>query len=74
MKKLINKLLYLTLLLIFLPHSAKSQDLWLKDIPVEKLESLYKDIKYAGYPKDHLMLDDRKYPRIFLKNFPLGYE
>lgn len=57
-----------------MPHSAKSQDLWLKDIPVEKLESLYKDIKYAGYPKDHLMLDERKYPRIFLKNFPLGYE
>ena len=64
----------MTLLMLSLPALAKAQDIWLKDIPVEKLEELHKDINYAGYPKDHLMLKDRKYPRIFLKNFPLGFE
>jgi Bax protein len=57
-----------------LPLSVKAEDLWLKDIPVKKLEELYKDIHYKGDIKDHLMIKDRSYPRIFLKNFPLGYE
>ena len=59
-------------MLLSLP--VKAQDIWLKDIPVKKLEALYKEINYKGYPKDHLLLDDRKYPRIFLKNIPKGYE
>lgn len=69
-----NKILQLTFLLLLLSLPVKAQDLWLKDIPVEQLEALYNDINYKGYPKDHLLLDDRKYPRIFLKNFPKGYE
>jgi uncharacterized FlgJ-related protein len=66
--------LLLTISLILLSFSVKAQDLWLENIPIEKLEALYNDVKYKGYPKDYLLLDERKYPRIFLKNFPLGYE
>ncbi len=68
------KVFITALFLLLLPLKVKAQDLWLKDIPVEKLEALHKDLNYAGYPRDHLMLKDRKYPRIFLKNFPLGFD
>ena len=73
MKALTKTLIFITLL-ILLPTKTKAQDLWLKNIPLAKLEALYKEVNYAGYPKDHLLLDDRKYPRIFLKNIPLGFE
>lgn len=74
MKKAITKFLQAILFCTLHFNCANAQDIWLKNISVEKLEALYKDINYAGYPKDYLLLDDRKYPRIFLKNFPLGYE
>ena len=72
--KPMTKVLLFAALFSILPFSVKAEDVWFKDIPVKKLEELHKDIKYAGYPKDHLMLDERKYPRIFLKNFPLGFD
>lgn len=74
MTKAIVKTLFFIAFLLLLPSNAKAFDLWLENIPLNKLEALYKDVNYAGYPKDHLLLDDRKYPRIFLKNFPLGFE
>ena len=52
---------------------AKASDLWLKNIPVEKLEKLYDDIGYEG-ARGYLMLEKHEYPRVFLKNFPIGYE
>ena len=73
MKALI-RIFILINLLILLPSKTKAQDLWFKNIPLTQLEALYKDVNYAGYPKDHLLLDDRKYPRIFLKNIPMGFE
>lgn len=72
--KAMIKILPFILLTLVLSLPVKAQDIWIKDISVEKLEELYKDIKYNGSPKDHLMLNDRKYPRIFLKNFPTNYE
>ncbi|MBE6454376.1 MAG: hypothetical protein E7004_02325 [Alphaproteobacteria bacterium] len=74
MKKTTLKLLLFFFALLLFSSQAKANDLWLKDIPVKKLENLYQDINYQGDIKDHLMLKDKKYPRIFLKNFPLGYE
>lgn len=68
------KFVALAFIILFTPVNSQAQGLWLKDIPVEKLEALFKEINYAGYPRDHLMLKNRKYPRIFLKNFPIGYE
>lgn len=72
--KQMNKILQFTFLLLLLSFPVKAQDLWLKDITVEQLEALYKEVNYNSDIKDYLLLDDRKYPRIFLKNFPIDYE
>ncbi len=48
---------------------TKASDLWLKDIPVNKLQKLYISAGYDG-PRGYLLLKTRTYPRIFLKNFP----
>lgn len=53
---------------------ALAVELWLKDIPLNKLEALYQEVGYQNkvfnYEKDYLMLDTYTYPPIFLKNFP----
>lgn len=47
-------------------------EVWLKDIPVEKLQELYKKMGYEGM-KGYLMLPSYKYPEVFLKNFPVDF-
>ena len=47
-------------------------EVWLKDIPVDRLQELYKNVGYDGM-KGYLMLPSYKYPEIFLKNFPNDY-
>ena len=69
-----HKILFILISLLILSSPVKAEDLWLKDIPVKKLEELYQDINYKGDIKDHLLLDEKTYPRVFLKNLPLDYE
>ena len=51
---------------------AEAVELWLKDIPVKKLQDLYKQSNYDGI-KGYLMLPSHQYPPIFLKNLPNDY-
>ena len=53
-------------------HDVKASDIWLKDISVKPLKSLYDQIGYDGQ-RGYLLLDTRSYPRIFLKNFPKDF-
>ena len=53
--------------------SAKADEVWLKDISLDQLHNLYTAINYEGL-KGYLMYPDRKYPTIFLKNFPSDYK
>lgn len=55
-----------------LTQTAKADEVWLKDIPVQKLQALYNQTGYTG-AKGFLMLPDHTYPPIFLKNFPSDY-
>jgi Bax protein len=70
MKKVLNRLVVLLCTLWILPTQA--EELWLKDIPLAKLEQLYKDINYTG-ERGYLLLPDLQYPAVFLKNFPKDY-
>ena len=73
MKKVLLKIFFLTgFALTFLPAQSSAKELWLKDIPVKKLQELYKECAYDGM-KGYLMLPSRQYPAIFLKNFPKDY-
>lgn len=54
-------------------QTAKADELWLKNIPVRRLQELYDRTGYTG-AKDFLMLPDHNYPPIFLKNFPADYD
>ena len=71
MKRLTFSLLLL--LLAFLPAVASADDeLWLKDIPLSRLQEVYRRCGYEG-ERGYLMLPSYKYPPIYLKNFPADY-
>lgn len=53
-------------------HAAQAQELWLQNIPIKQLQTLYEKSGYDGI-KGYLRIPDRKYPAIFLKNFPSDY-
>ena len=72
-KRLINRLWLALVLLSLIVLEAKAEEVWLENIPVEELQQLYQDIGYEG-EKGYLMLPSYKYPAIFLKNFPEGYD
>ena len=70
MKKLIFNIL---LLLAFFPAvSFATDELWLKDIPLSRLQEVYRRCGYEG-ERGYLMLPSYKYPPIYLKNFPADY-
>ncbi len=73
MKLLKNSLfaiVFLTQIFFSVPVSA--EEIWLQDIPVAKLQSLYSKIGYDG-EKEYLMLPSYRYPTVYLKNFPSDY-
>ncbi|MCQ2740727.1 MAG: hypothetical protein MJ210_01230 [Alphaproteobacteria bacterium] len=47
--------------------------MWLQDIPVNRLQELYKQCNYEGI-RGYLMLPSHQYPMIFLKNIPQNYD
>ncbi len=72
-KRLINRLWLALVLLPLIVLEAKAEEIWLENIPVDKLQELYQKAGYEG-EKGYLMLPSYKYPAIFLKNFPEGYD
>ncbi len=57
---------------IFFSVSVCAEEIWLKDIPLKELQSLYSKVGYDG-EKGYLMLPSYRYPAIYLKNFPTDY-
>lgn len=55
--------------------SVAASELWLKDIPLNKLQELYQEAGYIGDKdylagREYLMIETKAYPPIFLQKFP----
>lgn len=72
MKKTTLKLFLWFFLFFWATFPAAAGELWLNDIPLEKLQNLYNRCGYDGV-RGYLMLPSYKYPPIFLKKFPADY-
>lgn len=58
----------------FACHCVVAKDLWLENISVDKLDSLYQQIGYTGITdKNWLMIPSKRYPSVFLKHFPYDF-
>lgn len=71
----IKTFIYVFLAFLLFCSQSAAVELWLKDIPLDKLQSLYQETGYVGdknyqTKKDYLMLYTHKYPAIFLEKFP----